>query len=227
MFVPGAVGYVILSGWSPLLAHLKGAVYGRVSVYDLSVIPLFMLMGAFAVQGGLSKALFDFANALLGRFKGGMAMAGGAGVRGLRLDLGLDGGDDGHHRAGGLSGDAPHGVLGALATAALATGGTMGVLLPPSVTLMVYAILTEQNIIKTFLAAYVPALLAAAGYIAAIAVIRAGEPRTRRSAGRARRRGLADRAQRLAHRRPSSSWSSAASTAACSRRPRAPPSARC
>jgi TRAP-type mannitol/chloroaromatic compound transport system permease large subunit len=75
MFVPGAVGYVILSGWSPLLAHLKGAVYGRVSVYDLSVIPLFMLMGAFAVQGGLSKALFDFANALLGRFKGGMAMA--------------------------------------------------------------------------------------------------------------------------------------------------------
>ena len=76
MFVPGALGYIALSGWDPLLAHLKGAVYGRVSVYDLSVIPLFMLMGAFAVQGGLSKALFDFANALLGRFRGGMAMAG-------------------------------------------------------------------------------------------------------------------------------------------------------
>ena len=75
MFVPGAVGYVVLSGWSPLLAHLKGAVYGRLSVYDLSVIPLFMLMGAFAVQGGLSRALFDFANAVLGRFRGGMAMA--------------------------------------------------------------------------------------------------------------------------------------------------------
>ena len=54
MFVPGAVGYVVLSGWDPLLAHLRGAVYGRVSVYDLSVIPLFMLMGAFAVHGGLS-----------------------------------------------------------------------------------------------------------------------------------------------------------------------------
>jgi len=60
---------------------------------------------------------------------------------------------------------------GRLATAALATGGTMGVLLPPSVTLMVYAILTEQNITKMFLAAYIPALLAAVGYLIAIAVI--------------------------------------------------------
>jgi len=60
---------------------------------------------------------------------------------------------------------------GRIATAALATGGTMGVLLPPSVTLMVYAILTEQNITKMFLAAYLPALLAAIFYLIAIAVI--------------------------------------------------------
>jgi C4-dicarboxylate transporter DctM subunit len=170
MFVPGVVGYVILSGWSPLLAHLKGAVYGRVSVYDLSVIPLFMLMGAFAVQGGLSKALFDFANALLGRFKGGMAMAAVLACAAF----------------GSISGSTVATTAtiaqvaypemrrmeysGRFATAALAAGGTMGLLLPPSVTLMVYAILTEQNIIKTFLAAYVPALLAAAGYLLAIAV---------------------------------------------------------
>ena len=170
MFVPGAVGYVVLSGWDPLLAHLRGAVYGRVSVYDLSVIPLFMLMGAFAVNGGLSKALFDFANALLGRFKGGMAMAGILACAAF----------------GAISGSTVATTAtiaqvaypemrrihysGRLATAALATGGTMGVLLPPSVTLMVYAILTEQNITKTFLAAYVPAFLAAAGYIAAIAI---------------------------------------------------------
>jgi TRAP-type uncharacterized transport system fused permease subunit len=76
MFIPGVVGYIALSGWMPLLGHLKGAVYGRVTAYDLSVIPLFMLMGALAVNGGLSKALFEFANALLGRFRGGMAMAG-------------------------------------------------------------------------------------------------------------------------------------------------------
>ena len=63
------------------------------------------------------------------------------------------------------------GYSGRLATAALATGGTMGVLLPPSVTLMVYAILTEQNITKMFLAAYLPALIAALGYLLAIAVV--------------------------------------------------------
>ena len=170
MFVPGAVGYVFLSGWEPLLAHLRGAVYGRVSVYDLSVIPLFMLMGAFAVNGGLSKALFDFANALLGRFKGGMAMAGilacaafGA-ISGSTVATTATIAQVAYPEMRRIN------YSGRLATAALATGGTMGVLLPPSVTLMVYAILTEQNITKTFLAAYVPAFLAAAGYIAAVAI---------------------------------------------------------
>jgi len=171
MFVPGALGYMALAGWLPLLSHLKGAVYGRVSVYDLSVIPLFMFMGALAVQGGLSRALFNFANALLGRFKGGMAMAGVLACAAF----------------GSISGSTVATTAtiaqvaypemrrihysGRLATAALATGGTMGVLLPPSVTLMVYAILTEQNITKMFLAAYVPAILAAIGYLLAIMVV--------------------------------------------------------
>ncbi|WOP14778.1 TRAP transporter large permease [Ottowia sp. SB7-C50] len=170
MFVPGAVGYVLLSGWDPLMAHLRGAVYGRVSVYDLSVIPLFMLMGAFAVNGGLSKALFDFANALLGRFKGGMAMAAilacaafGA-ISGSTVATTATIAQVAYPEMRRIA------YSGRLATAALATGGTMGVLLPPSVTLMVYAILTEQNITKTFLAAYVPAFLAAAGYIAVVAI---------------------------------------------------------
>lgn len=187
MFVPGALGYVVLSGWDPLMAHLRGAVYGRVSVYDLSVIPLFMLMGGFAVNGGLSKALFDFANTLLGRFKGGMAMAGILACAAF----------------GAISGSTVATTAtiaqvaypemrrihysGRLATAALATGGTMGVLLPPSVTLMVYAILTEQNITRTFLAAYVPAILAALGYLIVIAIyvrLRPGQaPEARAASG--------------------------------------------
>jgi len=171
MFVPGALGYLALAGWLPLLAHLKGAVYGRVSVYDLSVIPLFMLMGAFAVHGGLSKALFDFANALLGRFKGGMAMAGVlasaafASISGSTVATTATIAQVAYPEMRRIN------YSGRIATAALATGGTMGVLLPPSVTLMVYAILTEQNITKMFLAAYIPALLAAIFYLIAIAVI--------------------------------------------------------
>ena len=171
MFVPGAVGYVCLSGWMPLLAQLKNSVYGRVSVYDLSVIPLFMLMGAMAVQGGLSKALFDFANALLGRFRGGMAMAGVLACAAFGSISGSTVATTATIAQVAYPQMRRIGYSGRLATAALATGGTMGVLLPPSVTLMVYAILTEQNITKMFLAAYVPALIAAVGYILAIAVI--------------------------------------------------------
>jgi C4-dicarboxylate transporter, DctM subunit len=171
MFVPGAVGYLALAGWMPLLSHLKGAVYGRVSVYDLSVIPLFMLMGAFAVHGGLSKALFDFANALLGRFKGGMAMAGVLACAAFGSISGSTVATTATIAQVAYPEMRRINYSGRLATAALATGGTMGVLLPPSVTLMVYAILTEQNITKMFLAAYVPALIAAVGYLIAIAVI--------------------------------------------------------
>ena len=171
MFVPGALGYLGLSGWLPLLAHLKGAVYGRVSVYDLSVIPLFMLMGGLAVQGGLAKALFDFANALLGRFRGGMAMAGVLACAAFGSISGSTVATTATIAQVAYPQMRRIGYSGRLATAALATGGTMGVLLPPSVTLMVYAILTEQNITKMFLAAYVPALLAAIGYLLAIAVI--------------------------------------------------------
>ena len=170
MFIPGAVGYIFLSGWMPLLGHLKGAVYGRVSAYDLSVIPLFMLMGALAVNGGLSKALFEFANSLLGRFRGGMAMAGvlacaafGA-ISGSTVATTATIAQVAYPEMRRLK------YSGRLATAALATGGTMGILLPPSVTLLVYAILTEQNITRIFLAAYVPAALAAIGYIVAIAI---------------------------------------------------------
>ncbi len=171
MFVPGALGYLALSGWLPLLAHLKGAVYGRVSVYDLSVIPLFMLMGAIAVQGGLAKALFDFANALLGRFRGGMAMAGVLACAAFGSISGSTVATTATIAQVAYPQMRRIGYSGRLATAALATGGTMGVLLPPSVTLMVYAILTEQNITKMFLAAYVPALIAAVGYILAIALV--------------------------------------------------------
>jgi C4-dicarboxylate transporter DctM subunit len=170
MFVPGAVGYVLMSGWDPLLNHLKGAVFGRFSVYDLSVIPLFMLMGAFAMHGGLSKALFDFANGLLGRFRGGMAMAGILACAAFGSISGSSVATTATIAQVALPEMRRIHYSGRLATAALAAGGTLGILLPPSVTLMIYAILTEQNISKLFLAAYIPGLIAAAGYILAIAV---------------------------------------------------------
>ena len=74
MFVAGCVGYVAQGGWEPLQAFLGTQAYARFASYDLSVIPLFILMGQFATKGGLSQSLFEFAAAAMGRFRGGLAM---------------------------------------------------------------------------------------------------------------------------------------------------------
>jgi len=153
MFIPGALGYMLIASDVALLNHLKGAVYARLSVYDLSVIPLFMLMGAFAMHGGLSKALFEFSNAILGRFKGGMAMAGVLACAAFGSISGSSVATTATIAQVAYPEMRKLNYSGRLATAALATGGTMGILLPPSVTLMIYAIITEQNITKMFLAA--------------------------------------------------------------------------
>ena len=77
MFLVGAGGYVVMTGgeWSPLLNSLKNLAYARFSNYDLAVIPLFMLMGQFATNGGLSRALFGCVNNFIGHWRGGVAMA--------------------------------------------------------------------------------------------------------------------------------------------------------
>ena len=75
MFIAGAAGFVLQSGLSPFINFINNLAFARLANYDLSVIPLFILMGHFATQGGISKALFRFAAAVMGRFKGGLAMS--------------------------------------------------------------------------------------------------------------------------------------------------------
>ena len=169
MFVAGAIGYVAQAGWRPLANFLNTLAFARFASYDLSVIPLFILMGHFATQGGISKALFGFASAVMSRFQGGLAMA-PCGQCGLRRHLRLVGGHGGHHHLGGAArAEAPR-LFRSLATGTLAAGGTLGILIPPSVPLVIYAILTEQNIAKLFAAAMVPGIIAMVGYMIAIAI---------------------------------------------------------
>jgi TRAP-type mannitol/chloroaromatic compound transport system permease large subunit len=75
MLLTGGAGYVVMAGWLPLANYLKTLAWSRFSVYDLSVVPMFLLMGQFASRGGLSRALFGAANALIGHWRGGVAMA--------------------------------------------------------------------------------------------------------------------------------------------------------
>lgn len=176
MFVPGALAYWYLAGDATLLNFLKGAVYARFSLYDLSVIPLFILMGQFATQGGLSRALFQFANAFVGHFRGGMAMAAIVACALFGAVCGSSVATAATLAQVALPEMRRLQYSGRLATATLAVGGTLGILIPPSVPLVVYAILTEQNIAKLFLAAFIPGIIATIGYCVAIAIVVARRP---------------------------------------------------
>jgi len=170
MFVAGCVGYVVQAGWLPLSSFLSTQAFARFASFELSVIPLFILMGAFATQGGLSKALFEFAAAVTARFRGGLAM----GAVGASAAFGAICGSAVATAATITQVALPelrrNGYRDRIATGTLAAGGTLGILIPPSVPLLIYAILTEQNIAKLFAAAMIPGLLALIGYITAIAV---------------------------------------------------------
>jgi tripartite ATP-independent transporter DctM subunit len=170
MFVPGAIGYALIASPDALLNHLKGSAYARLSVYDLSVIPLFLLMGQFATQGGLSKALFGLCNAFIGHFRGGMAMASVLACAAFGSICGSSVATAATVTQVALPEMRRHGYSGRLATATLAAGGTLGILIPPSVVLVVYGILTEQNIAKLFAAAFIPGFIAAGLYCLAIFV---------------------------------------------------------
>ncbi len=170
MALPGAIGYVLLAGDATLFNMLKGMAYARFSNYDLSVIPLFLLMGNFASQGGLSRDLFRAANALIGHWRGGMAMAAVLACAAFGAICGSSVATAATVAQVALPEMRRFGYSGRLATATLAAGGTLGILIPPSVVLVVYAILTEQNIARLFAAAFVPGLIAAAGYLVVIAI---------------------------------------------------------
>jgi C4-dicarboxylate transporter, DctM subunit len=170
MFIAGAVGYVMQAGWLPLANFLNTLAFARFASYDLSVIPLFILMGNFATQGGISRSLFEFAAAVMARFKGGLAMAAVMACAAFGAICGSSVATAATITQVALPEMRKHGYSGRLATGTLAAGGTLGILIPPSVPLVIYAILTEQNIAKLFAAAMVPGIIAMLGYMVAIAI---------------------------------------------------------
>jgi C4-dicarboxylate transporter DctM subunit len=171
MLLTGSVGYTMVAGLDPLLNYFKGAAYARYSIYDLSVVPLFLLMGQFATHGGLSKALFKAGNAMIGHWRGGMAMGAVTACAGFGAICGSSLATAATMGQVALPELKKHGYSERLSAAAIAAGGTLGILIPPSVPLVIYAIITEQNIAKMFLAAFIPGLLAAVGYMVVISII--------------------------------------------------------
>ena len=164
----GFVGVASIIGIDPALAMI-GQVYADAGrSYTLSVVPLFLLMGNMIVQSGIADEIYDAANAWLRHRKGGLAMAtivacGGFGsVCGSSLATAATMGRI------ALPAMRRHGYSDSLATGSIAAGGTLGIIIPPSVILVIYGILTQQDIGKLFLAGIVPGLLGIIGYMLAV-----------------------------------------------------------
>ena len=173
MFIVGFGGYLYLTGGNAaaLLNSLKNIAYARLSNYDLVVIPMFLLMGQFATHGGLSKALFRFVGAFLGHFRGGIAMAAIGACAGFGAICGSSVATAATMGQVALPELRRFGYSGSLATGALAAGGTLGIMIPPSVPLVIYAILTQESIGKLFVAAVLPGVIAMLGYMLMVKIV--------------------------------------------------------
>ena len=170
MAAVGIGGVFILSGPAILLSQLKTLAFGTFSNYDLSVVPLFILMGHIATKARLSHALFRAANAWFGRLRGGVAMAAIAACAGFGAVCGSSLATASTMGKVALPELRRYKYSPALATGTLAAGGVLGILIPPSVVLVVYAVIVEANIVTMFSAALVPGLIAVVFFMIVIAI---------------------------------------------------------
>ncbi|MCT4576538.1 TRAP transporter large permease [Donghicola sp.] len=166
----GAVGYSVLASPYALMAYFNTAWVDKFMSYELAIVPLFILMGHLATRTGISGAIFQASNAWIGHFRGGLAMAAVAGCAMFGSISGSSLATASTMAKVALPEMRKHGYSGALSSGSLAAGGTLGILIPPSVVLIIYALLTEQNIVKLFLAATIPGILAVIGFFIAIMV---------------------------------------------------------
>ncbi|MDV7141835.1 TRAP transporter large permease [Tropicimonas sp. TH_r6] len=161
--------YVIGTPAGPM-AQMKTLTYETFSNQGLAIIPLFLLMGQVATRTGMSAALFRAASDWLGHKRGGIAMAAVGACAGFGAICGSSLATASTMGQVALPEMRKRGYSDALSTGVLAAGGTLGILIPPSIILVLYAILAEQNIVKMFTAALLPGLLAAIGYMITVAI---------------------------------------------------------
>jgi tripartite ATP-independent transporter DctM subunit len=178
MILVGAAGMCILGDPRILLAQLKNLAYSQFSIYDLSVLPMFVLMGNIASRAGLSRNLFRAANAWLGWMRGGVAMAAVAACAGFGAVCGSSLATASTMGQVALPELRRYRYSPALATGALAAGGVLGILIPPSVVLVVYAIVVEASIVTMFAAAFIPGFIAVCLFLVTIAIYVRVRPRS-------------------------------------------------
>jgi tripartite ATP-independent transporter DctM subunit len=157
--------------FEPYLLQFKSLFWQNLASYELSVVPLFVLMGHLAAEAGLARDLFRGIAAVTGRVRGGVAMAAIGASAGFGAVCGSSLATASTMGRVALPELRRLGYAPRLATGTLAAGGTLGILVPPSVALVIYAIIVEASVIEMFRAALLPGLLAVAGFMAVIAIV--------------------------------------------------------
>ncbi|MFM8548518.1 MAG: TRAP transporter large permease [Betaproteobacteria bacterium] len=169
MGVVGFFGLALLRGWNPALASAGTLMYETGFSYTLSVVPLFILMGNFVSRAGLSQELFRAAYAFIGHWRGGLAMSTVVACAGFGSICGSSIATAATMARVAYPSMRQFGYSDALATGAIASGGTLGILIPPSVIMVIYALMTEVNIGAMFAAGLIPGILATLLLMAAVA----------------------------------------------------------
>ncbi|MGH1480567.1 MAG: TRAP transporter large permease [Geminicoccales bacterium] len=166
----GVIGFAALNDWrwKASLSPAAGTVLDTLQTESLSVIPLFILMGMLVSQAGLAKELYRASNAFLGHRKGGLSMATIVACGGFSAICGSSLATAATMSKVAMPEMRKFGYHDQLATASIAAGGTLGILIPPSVILIIYGIMTEQSIDKLFLAGIIPGMLGIFFYMAAV-----------------------------------------------------------
>jgi len=171
MSLVGIGGFAAIVGPSQALKLVSLSPLSTATTYDLGMIPMFVLMGTFATRSGMSSELFRAAEAWLGHRRGGMALATITSCAGFAAISGSSIATAATLTKVALPEMRRAGYSDAVSSAVIAAGGTVGILIPPSIVLAVYGIITEQNIGKLFMAGMVPGLLAVALYMLTVSVI--------------------------------------------------------
>jgi C4-dicarboxylate transporter, DctM subunit len=170
MGLVGVVGFAAINNWNwrASLSPAAGTILDTVQTESLSVIPLFILMGMLVAKAGLANELYRASNAFLGHRRGGLAMATIVACGGFSAICGSSLATAATMSKVAMPEMRRFGYSDSLATASIAAGGTLGILIPPSVILIIYGIMTEQSIDKLFLAGVIPGLIGIVFYLGAV-----------------------------------------------------------
>ncbi len=170
MTLVGFVGFSYLRTWNAGLNMLAKDFFDTFASYGFTVIPLFVLMGQISFNAGIAKRLYDASYKFIGHIPGGLAMATVAGATAFKAICGSSSATAATFAVVAVPEMDRYNYSRKLSTGIVATVGTLGVLLPPSVTLIVFGIITEQSIGKLFLAGLIPGLMIAAFFLIIIYV---------------------------------------------------------